>query len=145
MCSLPVCSHAAARAATSQGTYGDVLTAGLQAVRALRNRTVAIFYAGGQRADQVDIYRIPLHADPALPVLGVWHTQNHYQLLHWGGPRGGPTLALLLEALRTPPEGGAAVQEEHILTLHVAVHDAPAVQEAQAGEHVSQGRRGSAP
>ena len=111
---LPEWNQREVRRAPAHGTYGDVLNSGLQAVPALHARTVVIIYAEGARRGQVDIYRIPQMANNDEPVIGLWYTPGHFQLIKWTHPSGGPTLPQLLRHIRTPPGGGSPVP--HIIT-----------------------------
>ena len=70
------------------GAFADFLEDGMSSVPALHHRAVAVADAtsGG-----VAIYSSPAVLDTSAPVILLWHTPDHYQLIRWDPPAGHPT------------------------------------------------------
>ena len=69
------------------GAFADFLEDGMSSVAALHHRAVAVADAtsGG-----VIVYSSPAVLDTLAPVILLWHTPGHYQLIQWNPPAGQP-------------------------------------------------------
>ncbi len=68
-----------------EGAFADFLEDGMSSVGALHSRAVAVAEAttGG-----VTLYSVPGVLDTTAPVILLWHTPGHYQLIKWCPPQG---------------------------------------------------------
>ena len=70
-----------------EGAFADFLEDGMSSVASLLSRTVAIADA---TAGGVTFYSLPVVLDASAPVILLWYTPGHYQLIRWHPPEGGP-------------------------------------------------------
>ena len=68
-----------------EGAFADFLEDGMSSVGALHSRAVAVAEAttGG-----VTLYSVPGALDATAPVILLWYTPGHYQLIRWNPPAG---------------------------------------------------------
>ena len=69
------------------GEFADFLDDGISSVAALHNRAVAV---ADSTTGGVIVYSSPAVLDTAAPVILLWHTPGHYQLIRWNPPAGQP-------------------------------------------------------
>ena len=85
-----------------EGAFADFLEDGMSSVGALHSRAVAVAEAttGG-----VTLYSVPGVLDTTAPVILLWHTPGHYQLIRWNPPEGQtqPRPGPFGQRLRHPP------------------------------------------
>ena len=78
-----------------EGAFADFLENGMTSVAALHNRAVAV---ADSTSGGVIVYSSPAMLDTSAPVILLWHTPGHYQLIKWrphppqeqSSPRHGP-------------------------------------------------------
>ena len=87
-----------------EGAFADFLEDGMTSVGALSSRAVAVADAttGG-----ITIYTAPALLFTAAPVILLWHTPGHYQLIRWNPPAGQdkPRPGPFGQSLAHPPGG----------------------------------------
>ena len=70
-----------------EGAFADFLEDGMSSVAALHNRAVAV---ADSTTGGVILFSSPAVLDTSAPVILLWHTPGHYQLIRWSPPAGHP-------------------------------------------------------